>query len=276
MSEVMEWLRSNGVEKSQITNKGDALQVKTTLGVASRLFYTQFKLFQNKETGKIRARQFGEYSVPAHLEHIIDMVAGLSEFPPKGQEVKRYKKMNVSHPEIFVSIVPQSLQQIYKIGNAKVTRTGASVGVIEFDQQYYAPSDLASFSQQFGVVIPPLASSRVVGFNDPTNPQIEATLDIQYALGVGVGASGWFWIEPGTTWLYGFATHLFSTTSVPQVNSISYGWNEEDQCEPGIGQSECQALGVNSTQYVARVNVEFQKDCITWCYSYFSVWRFWS
>jgi len=130
---------------------------------------------------------------------------------------------------------------------------------LNFEEQYYAPSDLAAFATSFNVPITPLSPSRVIGFNDPTNPQLEATLDIQYVLGVAVGATGWFWIEPGTTWLYGFANHMFSTTSVPQVNSISYGWNEEDQCEAGIGQNECQALGVNSTQYVQRVNIEFQK-----------------
>jgi len=59
--------------------------------------------------------------------------------------------------------------------------------------------------------------------------------------------------------LYGFATHMFMTKSVPLVNSISYGWNEEDQCEQGIGYQECQQLGVDSKGYVARVNVEFQK-----------------
>jgi len=43
------------------------------------------------------------------------------------------------------------------------------------------------------------------------------------------------------------------------VISMSYGWNEEDQCENGIGGAECSQLGVNSTQYVTRVNTEFMK-----------------
>jgi len=60
-------------------------------------------------------------------------------------------------------------------------------------------------------------------------------------------------------WLYGWAMHFYGTTDVPNVASISYGWNEEDQCEVGIGSVECTQLGVNSTQYVARVNTEFQK-----------------
>jgi len=59
--------------------------------------------------------------------------------------------------------------------------------------------------------------------------------------------------------LYGFATHLFGTVATPLVTSISYGWNEEMQCEQGIGYNECQQLGVNSQQYVALVNTQFQK-----------------
>jgi len=40
---------------------------------------------------------------------------------------------------------------------------------------------------------------------------------------------------------------------------MSYGWNEEDQCRDGIGKPECNSLGVNSTEYVKRVNTEFMK-----------------
>jgi len=95
--------------------------------------------------------------------------------------------------------------------------------------------------------------------NDPNNPQVEAELDIQWALGIGQNAQGWFWIEADNVWLYGFAIHMFGAKQVPLVNSISYGWNEEDQCEDGIGGQECQQLGVDSKGYVAAVNTQFQK-----------------
>jgi len=52
---------------------------------------------------------------------------------------------------------------------------------------------------------------------------------------------------------------MFTTLKVPYVNSISYGWNEEAQCQAGIGGAECQRLGVSNTVYVQRINVEFQK-----------------
>jgi len=103
------------------------------------------------------------------------------------------------------------------------------------------------------------SATHVVGYNDQSAPQDEGELDIQYVAGLGLNVDNWFWIEGGTTWLYGFATHFFSTPSVPLVISISYGWSEADQCEEGIGAQECQQLGVDSAGFVTRVNVEFQK-----------------
>jgi len=52
---------------------------------------------------------------------------------------------------------------------------------------------------------------------------------------------------------------MSATKDVPLISSISYGWNEEDQCENGIGAQECTALGVDSKGYARRVNIEFQK-----------------
>jgi len=74
---------------------------------------------------------------------------------------------------------------------------------------------------------------------------------------VNPSATAWFWLEDGQGWLYQYVNHYFNTADVPQVVSISYGWSEADQCD--IDPDECQALGVTSQQYVARVNAEFQK-----------------
>jgi len=260
---VKRWLVNNGVPKNMIVDHGDNIEVTATVEVASRLFYTEFRSFKHKTDGKMMVKQFGEFSVPSYVEDKIDMVLGLSEFPPKGLGLKKtpkpVSKVNSSSPDVLVSICPQSVEVIYQTGSATIKNSGASIGVAEFEQQYFAPSDLSAFASDFSLTITPVAASRIIGFNDPTNPQLEATLDIQYVLGIALGAQGWFWIEGGTTWLYGFSTHVFQTPAVPQIISISYGWNEEDQCEQGIGSAECEQLGVNSQQYVQRVNIEFQK-----------------
>jgi len=234
--------------------------------VASRLFYTEFRTFKHKVHGKQLIKQFGDFSIPSHLEEYIDLVLGLSEFPTGNYIVKnspkiapKHGKHNNSAPTVLVSICPQSIQTIYGTAGANIRTGGTSVGVIECENQYFSPTDLQNFATSMAININPVAPSRIIGTNNPNSPQLEATLDIEYVLGVALGAQGWFWIEPDPTWLYGFTTHFFQTTAVPQIISISYGWNEEDQCENGIGSTECEQLGVNSQQYVARVNIEFQK-----------------
>jgi len=157
-----------------------------------------------------------------------------------------------------VSIAPQTVEVIYGTKGADVTGNSSSC-VIEFEDQYFSPTDLRNFATQFRLAIPALTPNHIVGTNQPNNPQIEATLDIQYILGVATDSTGWFWIEADPIWLYGFTTHMFTTKMVPLVSSISYGWNEEAQCQAGIGGAECQQLGLSNTQYVKAINVEFQK-----------------
>jgi len=132
--------------------------------------------------------------------------------------------------------------------------------VIEWEQQSYSPDDLQGFGKQLGVNHLDMPSkNHIIGPNDPTMPGDESTLDIQWIAATGIGATNWFWLEAGTSWLYGFAVHFVNTDDVPLVISISYGWSEAEQCVDGIAGGECKQLGVNTTEYVARVNVEFQK-----------------
>merc|ERR1711957_1138450 len=83
------------------------------------------------------------------------------------------------------------------------------------------------------------------------------TLDTQYIMGVGQGEVDWYWTTPG--WQYEWASNFFSTESVPDSVSISWGWAESGQCSSGIATSECSTLGVDAAGYVSRTNVEFQK-----------------
>jgi len=67
----------------------------------------------------------------------------------------------------------------------------------------------------------------------------------------------WFWIEDGTSLLYGFSLHIQNVTNRPQITSTSYGWWEDGWCT--FDGPTCQQLGVDGYGYAARVNVEFQK-----------------
>jgi len=116
---------------------------------------------------------------------------------------------------------------------------------------------LANFAKDVAIKVTPITKNHTVGPNDPSDPQLESTLDIEAASSLNDAAEAWFWLESGNGWLYQFVNHFFTTTDVPNVVSISYGWSESDQCD--IDQAECLKLGVNSEGYVERVNAEFQK-----------------
>jgi tripeptidyl-peptidase-1 len=68
--------------------------------------------------------------------------------------------------------------------------------------------------------------AQVVGYNDPSRPGIEASLDIEYIMGVAPGATTWFYSMKSlnfwsdlTTWV----GELNNETTVPWVHSVSYG-----------------------------------------------------
>jgi len=262
---VMNRLMEFGIQKECINNFRDAIEVKgTTVAAASKLFNTNFFKFQNSQTKATVVKAFGAYSLPSDVAQYVEMVEGVSTFPVGHLQTKRNHKRKNNKLTPFIRddspdvVVPQTAFLMYQIpaeryGNATFT----SQGVIEFEGQNFAPSDLDLYAQQANIKIIDPTASTIVGPNDPTNPGVEANLDIQAQAALNDEATNWFWLE--TDWLYTFVTHFFNTPSVPSVASISYAWSELDQCEDGIGSDECSTLGVDSIGFVNRVNVEFSK-----------------
>jgi len=247
---VISWLRVNGVKS--IKNFGDALEVVTDVQHAAVLFSTTFHTFFH-ESGRKIVRINGAMSIPHELSTIVEMVEGISNFP-----VSHLKAHVFAPKDGQQGVVPETLNMIYQVpAETNGAAPGTSVGVIEFEGQNFDPADLANFATQSGITVTPLTKAHIVGPNDPTSPQIEATLDIEMVCTMDDAAVAWFWLEADDNWLLQFGTHFFATKTVPQVVSISYGWSEADQCD--IDANECQQLGINSQQYVTRVNTEFQK-----------------
>jgi tripeptidyl-peptidase-1 len=249
---VVNWLIKHGVGEEYIVSRGDSLDVTTHVKIASKIFKTTFHYYTHLTEKTTIVRQFGAYSVPKRLANLIDMVTGLSTFPIPHLAV-RNRASNDN-----VGIVAESLADLYSIPSLSAgSSPSTSQGVIEFQGQCFAPADLANYATSIDVKIPAVPAANIVGPNDPTQPQTESTLDIEFIASVNNEATNWFWLESGNGWLYQFGTHFFSTAEVPQVVSISYGWYEGDQCT--ISPDECSQLGVDSTGYVQRVNTEFQK-----------------
>jgi subtilase family serine protease len=259
---VKEWLSRSGVANDQIDPLGDALEVKASVGLVEKLFHTEMYQFQHTASGESIIRQFGQFSVPSHVEDKIDLVSGLSTFPIPhyGYKVPPPLVEGVTADDVDRGIVAQTIYNLYNL-SSQTTGSASSTtsqGVIEFESQTFEPSDLSTYSQLVGIPVSAVPANQIIG-SGVGPAQTEATLDIEFIATVNTEASNWFWLEAGENWLYSFSTHFFSTPVVPQVISISYGWWEGDQCNSGISGGECSAIGVDSDQYVARVNTEFQK-----------------
>jgi hypothetical protein len=84
---VLSWLSGNGVV--DVEDRGDALFVRTTVGVARKLFDTTFNYFHHPALGKTIVRQMGTFGIPSHLDNHIDFVSGISEFPVPKYAVKK-------------------------------------------------------------------------------------------------------------------------------------------------------------------------------------------
>merc|ERR1712048_1279760 len=153
-------------------------------------------------------------------------------------------------------VIPESLKSMYSVP-ADVVDASVSQSVAEFqDDSSYNKGDLQTFFNQTdlktGVTV-----ADIVGPYSGTYPDMEATLDTQYMMGVGQSEVDWYWTSSG--WMYDWSTNFFNHSTVPDSVSISWGWAEDGQCQSGIDSTVCTTLGVNSEQYVARVNTEFQK-----------------
>jgi subtilase family serine protease len=244
---VVDWLVSGGVERSNILNHRDALSVKAPAEVVEVLFQTKLYNFVHQESGRLLARNLGPYSVPSRLIPSVVMITGISDFPPLRNKVLR------KNAATDANVIPLTLQKVYNIPTTLQITTTSSQGVAEFQNDAsYNKDDLAAFYKEMGIATQP--APHIVGTYSGDYPDIEATLDYQYITALGQNASNWYWTEEN--WMYDFAVHLFGVDPAPMVLSISWGWSEADQCS--IDQ-DCSNMGINSQQYVDRVNTEFQK-----------------
>ena len=140
-------------------------------------------------------------------------------------------------PSVWVT--PQVTNGAYYIPpGTKSTNLGNSQAVAEFDEQYYSPSDLSTFSSLMGV---PNPNVTVHGTNNPDKPGGESTLDIEWITAIGIDVPTVFWyVEKG--FLLAWTLEVSEDLNPPLVHSISYGEPEK----------------LVRTSIANRVNQEFQ------------------
>lgn len=252
LATVMSWLESGSSEHFTIDKSADSIELNCSVAEAEKLFDTEIHAFVN-DNGRVILRHMGPYSMPSSVADVVDLVEGISDFLVPRRSI--HSKPVEPNAKPVAVVVPQTLLKMYKVPEPKAM-SKVSQGPAEFQgDASFNKDDLKAFFKQ--TMIPEQNVSVVVGPFDGKEPDMEASLDIQYITGVGQQQVNWYWTSDN--WMYTWSNKFFKTKKVPDAVSISWGWAEDGQCSSGLDQKECNVLGIHSSRYVARVNTEFQK-----------------
>jgi tripeptidyl-peptidase-1 len=252
VSQVLQWLHSEGVDivsPGQLTRtpNSDMLRVKLTVAQAEALLHTEYHEFTHKSRGAdaIPLLRVFRYHVPTHLDDIIELVGPTVRFPApsavrEGKGAQHWAKEAAQslakspRPAGLAAAAPPEeckgfqtppacLKALYGVGDYKASHN-TSVLATGYLEQYIAPSDLTLFFKKYDPANERTAT--IVGPNVPSQPGTEASLDIQYVMGVAPGTDGTFWYtagrmpgSPENEPFLVFLQDLSSTKNVPWVIS---------------------------------------------------------
>ena len=210
-SKVKSWLQSSGA--SNIVSDGSLVTFTTTVGNANKMLDTEFNLYTNGETTKLRTMA---YSVPDDLGDAIDLISPTTYFdsmrahralpdlsPSKTEQrpdMKRQLKpscettvavpISANQTEDFDLLSPTCLKELYNIGNYKVDpSSGSTIAFGSFLNQSASRSDLAKFEKIFNIPsqkfkILALINGGVDNQDPATEEDGEANLDVQNMIGL--------------------------------------------------------------------------------------------
>merc|ERR1719253_1672942 len=190
---------------------------------AAKLFQTSFRSVVNPATGQSKLRA-GPYTVPDEISNAV--VFGLHglPLPPK----------QTAAVDATVKVTPAVIAETYGVSGVKVSRSSKNrQAVAEFQGQTMMDSDLTSFFKQFVKGYQAGTDDKVskfVGDKGEGSAQVEASLDIQYIMGVAPGIQTEFWLYDPNDFcadLKKWTTALLADDAVPLVHSVSYGWQGE-------------------------------------------------
>lgn len=259
---VMDWLE----DMPSVQASSDSIVVTTTTAKAESLFGVPFHYYQQQKTGRRRVVCDGILHLPADVAQHVDLVAGISELwhgKPLNSRRSVHKPQSAADGDI--KITPDILRSYYGIpAGEENTAINNLQAVVAFDD-YYSPEALSEFWSNKtlggGGNSPEIQIKGVdclKHYDKKMCDQVESDLDIQYLTALGKGTPTMFHASNTSDgWVLAFTENALKLDPLPKVFTISYGWAELKQCDIAI--MECDTLGYNSAQYVARVETNWQK-----------------
>ena len=251
---VTEWLTKYDIQ-CEITC--DTLKCTGTIGSIDRAFKTRMGKVYNKFTGETRFHSRTPYHIPEDLKQSVVFVDGLCNKLPglSLPKIRKTKYLNEKDGVIPDSgaVVREVLMRLYNISDTS-TSTLVSVGAMEYQGgNGFSNTDLTQSQFANGVNGNPISDDHIIGQNN--SPDTESELDVQVMYWAASDATLWYedFSSSFGSWMFSWATNFLERKDYPQVISLSWGWNEVDQCSIATCTNE------TSKMYVERSNIEFMK-----------------
>lgn len=245
---VHQWLQSENLAgKARATQGGSALKIDATVKDVERAFNTKVDMVTNGMKVKARA---GDYTLPAGLEEHVVAVFGMHGLPlPHNKFVA-----SANGP---ASVTPEVIGKTYNTSNAHGSsnkKNRQAVG--EYQGQNALDTDTAAFFQKYvkGASAEDAKLYKVVGTDSQGYAGVEASLDVEYIMGVAPKILTEFWGYQQQDFckdMQQFTAKILDTTDAPNVFSISYGWQGQ-LSQLGCQDNEIDAVDTNFQKLAAR------------------------
>ncbi|OBZ67275.1 Tripeptidyl-peptidase SED2 [Grifola frondosa] len=200
---VNAWLNNSGVTAQTLSPAGDWLAIEVPVSKANQMLNANFSLYTHADSGNTAIRTLA-YSIPSSLQGHLDFVHPTTTFPvtppsgpiivapPQRRRGRRATSTSSAPDSCATEITPACLQALYNIPTTPATVSSNQLAIGSFSQQFVSSTDVQSFLTQFR---PDLASDSGVnttfaiatldgGQNNQSQPTVEASLDVQYTVGM--------------------------------------------------------------------------------------------
>ncbi|KAI0744158.1 family S53 protease-like protein [Daedaleopsis nitida] len=274
ISAVTGWLKANNVSYRFATPAQDVLRFELPVKQANALLNADYIGFLD-ETTNTTTIGTESYSVPP------DVAPGISFFYPTDQFIPpllrafatvvqpgRGFRRPLSRPKrddipasCSDAITPECLQALYHIPATPANASGNSLGVSGFLNEVASQSDLQQFLGQFrpDITNGTFSVENLDGGSDAGAGTIEASLDVQYTVGLATGVPTSFVSvgnnnQDGIGGFFDVIKSLLEQDAPPLVLTTSFGMDEDVfQQSPELAQSLCNAyaqLGARGTSVI--------------------------
>lgn len=237
---VRNFIEATSSNKCTVTLKKEILDVECeNAHIVQNMLKTKFHVLQNRKKRTQNLLRAKDFYLPSDVNQKIQGIFGLHGLPLPPRE-----KIGASSQP--ASVTPSVIEQVYNIKDAKVSGSLKNrQAVAEFQGQTMNDSDLQEFFKNY---VPKAVSGddkvyKFVGDPGEGSPGVEASLDIQFIMGVAPGVKTEFWYFASNDFcgdLKNWTGMLLANDDVPLVTSVSYGW------QGSLSQIGCQEADVTA------------------------------